>query len=75
MLIAEDFEFQVSLKRETAGTAALFVAELSGLTKHYGFGSALDDNLKGRLVCGINHDQIQRHLLSEANDKPSGKGN
>lgn len=42
-----------------------FVAELRRLTEFCSFGPSLDDMIRDRLVCGINEDQIQRHLLAE----------
>ena len=44
-----------------------FVAELRSIAKGCEFGAALEDNLRDRLVCGINNEAIQKALLSEKN--------
>ena len=67
-VIVERFKFH-SKVRQQGQSVATFVAELRRLTEHCGFGSALDDMLRDRLVCGINDDRIQRRLLSEPDDK------
>ena len=43
------------------------MSELRSLVEFCNFGTALDDMLRDRLVCGINDSAIQRKLLSERN--------
>ena len=42
-----------------------FVSELRTLAQTCNFGGSLGDMLRDPLVCGINDDYIQHHLLSE----------
>ena len=42
-----------------------FVAELRHLAKDCEFGTALENNLRDRLVCGVTDQAIQKRLLSE----------
>ena len=42
-----------------------FVAELRHLAKDCEFGTALENNLSDRLVCGVADQAIQKQLLSE----------
>ena len=44
-----------------------FVAELTSLAKDCDFRTALEDNLRDRLVCGVADPGMQRKLLSEQN--------
>ena len=44
-----------------------FVATLRRLAADCKFGDSLDENLRDRLVCGINDLAIQRQLLNESN--------
>ncbi len=67
-LIVERFKFH-SKVRQQGQSVAVFVAELRRLTEHCGFGPALDDMIRDRLVCGINDDRIQRRLLSEPDER------
>ena len=41
------------------------MAELRKLSEHCNFGTALNDMLRDRLVCGIADQRIQRRLLTE----------
>ena len=41
------------------------MAELKRLTQFCNYGTVLNDMLHDRLVCGLNHKQIQQKLLSE----------
>ena len=45
----------------------MFVLELHGLAEFFNYGTALDDMLRDRMVCGINDVSIQHRLLSEQN--------
>ncbi|XP_062620772.1 uncharacterized protein K02A2.6-like [Saccostrea cucullata] len=66
LVIAERFRFH---KREQAeGETILdYVAALRKLSEHCLFDEAiLDDMLRGRLVCGLRNEHIQKKLLSEA---------
>ena len=44
---------------------------LRKLTTRCNFGSNLDETLRDRLVCGLNNQQIQKHLLAESKLKLS----
>ena len=46
---------------------ASYVSRLRALTPFCDFGNTLDNMLRDRLVCGINHEQLQRRLLAEPN--------
>ena len=41
------------------------MAELRCLTQFCGYGTVLNDMLRDKLVCSVNHNQIQQKLLSE----------
>ena len=56
-----------SRSRKSGESVADFVAHLRQLSEHCDFGETLNDMLRDRLVCGIDNDQYQRRLLSEAN--------
>ena len=43
------------------------MAELRRLATHCDFGNYLEQDLRDRLICGINHENSQKHLLSKAN--------
>lgn len=64
-VVVQRFTFH-SHFRKPGQTVANFVAELRQFSEHCDFGPVLDDMLRDRLVCGINNDAIQRHLLGEA---------
>nr|MCH9717641.1 DDE-type integrase/transposase/recombinase [Gammaproteobacteria bacterium] len=53
--------------RHPEESVSTFVAELRNLAKDCDFGTALEDNLRDRLVCGIADQVIQKRLLSEQN--------
>ena len=53
--------------RQPEESVSTFVSELRSLAEFCNFGTALDDMLRDRLVCGINDSAIQRKLLSERN--------
>ena len=60
--IVQRFKFY-NCPREKGESIATYMAALRGLAEHYG----LKIMLRDRLVCGINHEGIQRRLLSEKN--------
>lgn len=62
--IVQRFKFNSRYRKE-GESISTYVAELRQLTKHCNFGTALEDMLRDRLVCGINKDRIQRRLLAE----------
>ena len=62
--IVQRFHFN-SRVRQSNKTIAAFVAELRKLSEFSNFGDKLDEMLRDRIVCGINHLGMQRHLLSE----------
>ena len=47
-------------------TVSTFIAELRKLSEFCNLRDMLDNMLRGRLVCGINHPGIQKRLLSES---------
>ena len=52
--------------RKPGESIATFVSELHSLAESCNFEGTLEDQIRDRLVCGVNDDQIQRRLLSEA---------
>ena len=46
-------------------TVANYVASLRAIAKYCDYGDTLNMMLRDRLVCGINHQVIQRRLLAE----------
>ena len=64
-IIVQRFVFHLRSRKDSKSVAT-FVAELKRLSEHCGFGDALQDMLRDRLVCGINDGRIQRRLLSES---------
>ena len=63
-MIDERFKFN-SRVRNANESVSMFVAELRKLTEYYEYGESLNDMLRDRLVCGINHERTQQRLLSE----------
>ena len=63
-VIVERFTFHSRNRRE-GESVSVYVAELKKLSEYCGFGDALNDMLRDRLVCGINDSGVQRRLLSE----------
>ena len=51
--------------RRPGESVATFVSELRSLAEFCNFGASLDDLLRDRIVCGINHGKIQQRLLAE----------
>ena len=64
--IVQRFKFY-NRSREKGESIATYVAALRGLAEHCEYGDSLKVMLRDRLVCGINHEGIQRRLLSEKN--------
>ena len=64
--IVQRFHFNTRVRAPTESIAT-FVAALRELSEFCNFGTTLDQMLRDRLVCGVNHEAIQRKLLSEKN--------
>ena len=62
--IAEHFKFN-SRNRAENETISEYMAELRRLIQYCDYGTVLNDMLRDRLVCGVNHNHIQQKLLSE----------
>jgi len=63
--IVQRYKFH-SRFRKPGERIATFVSELRSLAESCNFEGTLEDQIRDRLVCGVNDDQIQRRLLSEA---------
>ena len=63
-IIVERFNFH-SRARHQGEDVSTYVAELRKLSEHCNFGTALNDMLRDRLVCGIADQRIQCRLLAE----------
>lgn len=58
--------FRFNTRTRLAGeSVATYVAELRRLAEFCNYGSKLNEMLRDRLVCGINHEAIQKKLLAE----------
>ncbi|CAB3984637.1 oocyte zinc finger 6-like [Paramuricea clavata] len=64
LLIAERFRFHKRDQRDDENINT-YVAEIKKLSKHCEFGTALNDSLRGRFVCGLYNESIQKRLLVE----------
>ena len=64
-VIAERFHFHRRMQA-TGESIAEFDAALRKLATHCEFGNTLEETLRDRFVCGLQHEAIQRRLLSEA---------
>ena len=64
-LIVQRFNFN-SRSRKPNEPIATYVAALRELALQYDYGDQLQQMLRDRLVCGVNHRGIQRKLLAEA---------
>jgi len=64
--IVQRFKFY-NRTRATGETIAAFVASLQKIAEHCEYKDTLKDMLRDRLVCGVNHEGIQRKLLAEKN--------
>ena len=62
--IAERFQFNMRY-RKAGETVSQYMAELRRFSQYCEYGNSLDNMLRDRLVCGINHDRTQQRLLSE----------
>ena len=62
--IVERFKFH-SRSRRPGESVATFVAELRCLAEFCNFGDTLEVMLRDLIVCGINDDGLQRHLLAQ----------
>ena len=65
-LIMQRYQFN-SRVRASGESIASYVAALRKLTEHCSYGDAMEEMIRDRLVCGVNHDGIQQRLLSEKN--------
>ena len=63
-LIAERLKFHTRDRKQDESIAA-YMAELRIMTEFCGYGEALEDMLRDRLVCGINDQRLQQWLLGE----------
>ncbi|XP_071056917.1 uncharacterized protein [Onthophagus taurus] len=52
--------------QQVGETISVYVKELRKLAEECGFGSSLDTMLRDRLVCGVNHEALQKRLLAES---------
>ena len=64
--VMQRFSFH-SRMRTANETVVEYVAALRRIAADCNFGNQLDENLRDRLVCGVNDCAIQRRLLSESN--------
>ena len=62
--IAERFKFN-SRVRAPNESVTTYIAALRQLIEYRDYGESVDNMLRDRLVCGINHERIQQRLLSE----------
>ena len=63
-IIVQRFQFNTRV-RASSESIATFVAALRSLAEHCSYGDKLNEMLRDRLVCGVNHDTIQSRLLAE----------
>ena len=64
--IAHRYNFNMR-NREQSESINEYLAALRQLSEHCKFGTEIDQMLRDRLVCGVNHKKIQQRLLSEGN--------
>jgi len=62
--IVQRYKFNTRVRR-SGETVAAYVAALRELAEHCNYGNKLQEMLRDRLVCGVNHPAITRKLLSE----------
>ena len=62
--IVQCFHFN-SRVRQSNETIVAFVAELRKLSEFCNFGDKLDEMLRNRIVCDINHPAMQNRLLKD----------
>ena len=63
-VIVQRYKFNTQV-RQQGKSVATYVAALRELAKHCSYGTTLPEMFRDRLVCGINHEAIQRKLLAE----------
>ena len=63
-IIVQRFQFNTRV-RASSESIATYVAALRSLAEHCSYGDKLNEMLRDRLVCGVNHDTIQSRLLAE----------
>ena len=56
-LIMQQYLFN-SRVRASGESIASYVAALCKLAEHYSYGDAMEEMIRDRLVCGVNHDGI-----------------
>ena len=64
--IVQRFKFY-NRTRAAGETVSTFVAALRQIAEHCEYRETLKDMIRDRLVCGINHEGIQKKLLAEKN--------
>ena len=64
--IVQHFKFY-NRTRVAGETVSTFVAALCQIAEHCEYNKMLNDMIRDRLVCGINHEGIQKKLLAEKN--------
>lgn len=62
-VLTERYKFRQRRQRDES--IAEYVSELKKLSKYCDFGSALDENLRDQLVCGLKSEIIRQRLFSE----------
>ena len=62
--IIQRYKFNTRV-RASGELIATYVAALRELSEYCNYGDKLHEMLRDRLVCGVNHDTIQRKLLAE----------
>ena len=62
--IVQRYKFNTRV-RASGELIAIYVAALRELSEYFNYGDKLHEMLRDRLVCGVNHDTIQRKLLAE----------
>ena len=64
--IVQRYKFNTRV-RSSGESIAAFVAALREIAQHCGYGDSLSEMLRDRLVCGVQHDGIQKKLLATKN--------
>ena len=62
--IVQRYKFNTR-NRAPGETVAGYVAALREIAEYCNYGTSLSEMLRDRLVCGVNHDGIQKKLLAE----------
>ena len=65
----ERFKFNTTV-RSPSQSISSYVAHLRNLAQHCAFENQLDNNIRDRLVCGVNDESIQKRLFSERDLTP-----